>query len=92
MSNTAKKYPSLPTAYHILAHLTHEPSLRDSSESYASSSSDPHPHAEPVQERQYAAAYLGEPRSNHAIMLRGRLVMGGRRFLEKECVQHKDVC
>ncbi|WRT63978.1 uncharacterized protein IL334_000905 [Kwoniella shivajii] len=82
------KHPLLPASYHILAHLTHEPSLRDTAD-YASTSSEPH-HApgEPVQERQYATAYLGDQRSNHATLLRGRLTMGGRRFLERDFERH----
>lgn len=78
-----QKYPALPNAYRILAHLMHEPTLRDTA-SQASSSTDAFSGSEPVQERQYASAYLGEPRSNQATMLRGRLVTGGRRFLERE--------
>nr|XP_031861265.1 uncharacterized protein CI109_003235 [Kwoniella shandongensis]KAA5528337.1 hypothetical protein CI109_003235 [Kwoniella shandongensis] len=81
------KYPTLPVSYHILAHLTHEPSLRDSSD-YASSSAESD--AAPVQERQYATAYLGDVRSNKATLLRGRLVMGGRRFLERDFERHVD--
>lgn len=71
-----QKFPLLPTAYRIMAHLVQEPSLRDSSSDLS--------HNEPVQERQYAAAYLGEQRSSHSALLRGRLVLGGRRFLERE--------
>ncbi|WVQ97122.1 hypothetical protein IAU59_004232 [Kwoniella sp. CBS 9459] len=84
------KYPLLPTAYHLLAHLTQEPSLRDSSDGYASTSGAPYAPGEPVQERQYATAYLGDQRSNHATLLRGRLVMGGRRFLERDFERHVD--
>ncbi|WVQ62366.1 uncharacterized protein L199_000506 [Kwoniella botswanensis] len=82
------KHPLLPASYHILAHLTHEPSLRDSAD-YASTSAEPaYAPGEPVQERQYAAAYLGDQRSNHAALLRGRLVVGGRRFLERDFERH----
>ncbi|WVR05746.1 hypothetical protein IAU60_002771 [Kwoniella sp. DSM 27419] len=85
------KYPLLPTSYHILAHLTQEPSLRNAPDSYASSSSDPsYTPGEPVQERQYASAYLGDHRSNNATLLRGRIVMGGRRFLERDFERHVD--
>ncbi|WWC86091.1 uncharacterized protein L201_000962 [Kwoniella dendrophila CBS 6074] len=84
------KHPLLPASYHILAYLTHEPSLRDSAD-YASTSNDAgYAPGEPVQERQYASAYLGDQRSNHATLLRGRLVMGGRRFLERDFERHVD--
>ncbi|KAL7423797.1 nuclear pore complex subunit [Cryptotrichosporon argae] len=73
-----QKQPLLPTAFRILAHLTQEPSLRD----------DPG-HAEPVQERQYAQAYL-EAKGTHGVLLRGRLVQGGRRFLERDFETHMD--
>ncbi|ORX34270.1 Nup93/Nic96-domain-containing protein [Kockovaella imperatae] len=72
------KYPQLPTAYRILGYLVHEPSLSDSE------------HAEPIQERQYANAYLVDPTSSHASLLRGRLAAGGRRFLERDFEKHID--
>jgi nuclear pore complex protein Nup93 len=71
-----QKFPLLPTAYHILAHLTQEPSIRDASSEGLDGA--------PVLERQYAGAYLGDPRSANAVLLRGRLTAGGRRFLERE--------
>ncbi|CAD6583189.1 MAG: hypothetical protein TREMPRED_003480 [Tremellales sp. Tagirdzhanova-0007] len=82
--------PLLPTGYRILAYLTHEPSLRDAHDNTGSSSTEPYAHAEPIQERQYSTAYLGDPKSNHAVMLRGRLVMGGRSFLERDFETHMD--
>ncbi|KAK4687416.1 nuclear pore complex protein Nup93, partial [Tremellales sp. Uapishka_1] len=81
------KYPLLPTAYNILAHLTQEPSIRDSPEAYASTSTS---NAEPVLERQYASAYLANAKEHSAVALKGRLVMGGRRFLERDFESHID--
>ncbi|WWC58422.1 uncharacterized protein I303_100962 [Kwoniella dejecticola CBS 10117] len=83
------KHPLLPASYHILAYLTYEPSLRESAD-YASTSTEPFAPGEPIQERQYASAYLGDQKSNHATLLRGRLVMGGRRFLERDFERHVD--
>ncbi|EIW72690.1 hypothetical protein TREMEDRAFT_70789 [Tremella mesenterica DSM 1558] len=77
------KHPMLSTAFRLLAHMTYEPSLRDPS-AFSENTS----RAEQVQERQYAAAYLGEPRSSHAALLRGRLVQGARKFLERDFEHH----
>ncbi|WWC66561.1 uncharacterized protein I206_100464 [Kwoniella pini CBS 10737] len=81
------RHPLLPASYHILAYLTYEPSLRESAD-YASTSTETFAPGEPVQERQYASAYLGDQKSNYATLLRGRLVMGGKRFLERDFERH----
>lgn len=71
------KYPLLPKAYNILAHLTQEPSLRDASGAYNSS-------AAPVLERQYAQAYYADRSSNSHSLLAGRLALGARQSLEHD--------
>ncbi|KAL1407707.1 nuclear pore complex subunit [Vanrija albida] len=71
------KYPLLPKAYNILAHLTQEPSLRDATGSYTSS-------AAPVLERQYAQAYYADHSSNQHSLLAGRLALGARQSLEHD--------
>ncbi|GFZ43143.1 hypothetical protein JCM24511_00862 [Saitozyma sp. JCM 24511] len=45
---------------------------------------------ETVKGDQYAGAYLGDPRSANAVLLRGRLTAGGRRFLERDFENHVD--
>jgi nuclear pore complex protein Nup93 len=72
-----QKHPQLSISYNLLAHLTQEPSQQ------AGDASSP---SVPVQERQYASAYLGDLNSSQAVSLRGRLVSGAKRYLEKECV------
>lgn len=66
----------LPKAYHILAYMTQEASLRDAS--FGSNA------AEPVLERQYAQAYLAARGTNANVALNGRLVNGARAYLERE--------
>lgn len=68
----------LPKAYHLLAYMTQEASLRDAGFGAGPSS------AEPVLERQYAQAYLAERGTNANIALNGRLVNGARAYLERE--------
>ncbi|ORY20676.1 Nup93/Nic96-domain-containing protein [Naematelia encephala] len=82
-----QKFPALPSSYRILAFVAQEPSVRDALDAPAAG---PSQSAEPVQERQYAEAYLGDARSSRAALLRGRLVIGGRRFLERDFENHVD--
>ncbi|WVO19809.1 uncharacterized protein IAS62_001099 [Cryptococcus decagattii] len=84
------KNPLLWQSFNLLAHLVYEPSLRDS-EYYGSSHSEAVPPvAEPVNERQYSAAYLGDQKAHQAALLRGRLVTGGLKYLERDFERHVD--
>nr|KIR48858.1 nuclear pore complex protein Nup93 [Cryptococcus bacillisporus CA1280] len=44
----------------------------------------------PVNERQYSAAYLGDQKAHQAALLRGRLVTGGLKYLERDFERHVD--
>lgn len=79
-----KKNPLLWQSFNLLAHLVYEPSLRDSEYRGSSHSEAVPPVAEPVNERQYSAAYLGDQKAHQAALLRGRLVTGGLKYLERE--------
>lgn len=79
-----KKNPFLWQSFNLLAHLVYEPSLRDSEYHGSSHSEAVPPVAEPVNERQYSAAYLGDQKAHQAALLRGRLVTGGLKYLERE--------
>lgn len=72
------KYPLLPDAFNILAHMMQEPSLHIAT-GYGSSSN-----AIPVTQRQYAKAYLSPTGSNAKMLLNGRLVSGSRAYLERD--------
>lgn len=72
------KYPLLPDAFNILAHMMQEPSLHIAS-GYGSSSA-----AIPITQRQYAKAYLSPTGSNAKMLLNGRLVSGSRAYLERD--------
>ncbi|WVQ85347.1 hypothetical protein IAT38_007512 [Cryptococcus sp. DSM 104549] len=84
------KYPLLTQSFTILAHLAFEPSLRVS-EDNAVASADAAPELfGPIQERQYASAYLADPKTNQAATFRGRLIVGGKKFLERDFERHVD--
>ncbi|ODN84353.1 hypothetical protein L202_00321 [Cryptococcus amylolentus CBS 6039] len=84
------KHPLLSQSFNLLAHLVYEPSLRDSEYHSVPSSGVAPPVAEPIQEGQYAAAYLGDQQTHQAYLLRGRLIAGGQKYLERDFERHVD--
>nr|ODN86462.1 nuclear pore complex protein Nup93 [Cryptococcus depauperatus CBS 7841] len=80
--------PLLWQSFNLLGQLVYEPSLRETV--FTVSSENQPSVAEPIQERQYAAAYLDDYKSHNAVMLRGRLISGGLKYLEKDFEKHVD--
>jgi nuclear pore complex protein Nup93 len=81
-----QKNPLLPSAFRLLANITQEPSLRTTSTYPAGGDFSL---AEPVLQRQYASAYLARS-GQTSVLLRGRLTMGARQYLERDFETHID--